>query len=95
MPAYQTGTADAGLDADAGVARSLIPPGTAAVRDFSSLSPRIPQFIAEKCVGCMACVIDLPRQRHLRHGPAGRGSQRRHRQLRRRPTSRPAPSPPS
>jgi pyruvate/2-oxoacid:ferredoxin oxidoreductase beta subunit/ferredoxin len=60
MPAYQSGTAEAGLDADLGVARSIIPPGTAAVRDFSSLSPRIPSFIAEKCVGCMACVSACP-----------------------------------
>ena len=60
VPAYQAGTADAGLDADLGVARSIIPPGTAAVRDFSALSPHIPQFIAEKCVGCMACVSACP-----------------------------------
>jgi pyruvate/2-oxoacid:ferredoxin oxidoreductase beta subunit/ferredoxin len=60
VPAYQAGVADAGLDADTGLARSLIPPGSAAVRDFSTLSPRIPQFIAEKCVGCMACVSACP-----------------------------------
>jgi pyruvate/2-oxoacid:ferredoxin oxidoreductase beta subunit/Pyruvate/2-oxoacid:ferredoxin oxidoreductase delta subunit len=60
VPAYQSGTGDAGLAADGGLARSLIPPGSAAVRDFSTLSPRIPQFIAEKCVGCMACVSTCP-----------------------------------
>jgi pyruvate/2-oxoacid:ferredoxin oxidoreductase beta subunit/Pyruvate/2-oxoacid:ferredoxin oxidoreductase delta subunit len=60
IPAYQTGTADGGLPADGGLARSLIPPGSAAVRDFSALSPHIPQFIAEKCVGCMACVSTCP-----------------------------------
>jgi pyruvate ferredoxin oxidoreductase beta subunit len=60
VPAYQAGTADAELEADEGVARSIIPPGTARVRDFSALSPRIPQFIAEKCVGCMACISACP-----------------------------------
>jgi pyruvate/2-oxoacid:ferredoxin oxidoreductase beta subunit/Pyruvate/2-oxoacid:ferredoxin oxidoreductase delta subunit len=60
VPAYQKGLGDAGLPADAGLARSLIPPGTAALRDFSTLSPRIPQLIAEKCVGCMACVSSCP-----------------------------------
>jgi pyruvate ferredoxin oxidoreductase beta subunit len=58
--AYRRGVADVELPADAGVARSIIPPGTAAVRDFSSLSPHIPQFVAEQCVGCMACVSACP-----------------------------------
>jgi pyruvate/2-oxoacid:ferredoxin oxidoreductase beta subunit/Pyruvate/2-oxoacid:ferredoxin oxidoreductase delta subunit len=60
VPAYQRGTADAGLAADEGVARSIIPPGTAAVRDFSHLAPQIPELISEKCVGCMACVSACP-----------------------------------
>jgi pyruvate ferredoxin oxidoreductase beta subunit len=60
IPAYQAGTADGQLFAEDGVARSIMPPGTAGVRDFSTLSPRIPQFIAEKCVGCMACVSTCP-----------------------------------
>jgi pyruvate/2-oxoacid:ferredoxin oxidoreductase beta subunit/Pyruvate/2-oxoacid:ferredoxin oxidoreductase delta subunit len=60
VPAYQRGTADAGLPADAGVARSIIPPGTAAVRDFSHLAPQIPELDAAKCVGCMACVSACP-----------------------------------
>ncbi len=58
--AYRRGVADAELPADMGVARSLIPPGTAAVRDFSSLSPRIPDFLLDKCTGCMACVSACP-----------------------------------
>jgi pyruvate ferredoxin oxidoreductase beta subunit len=52
--------ADATLAAGAGVARSLIPPGTAASRDFSRLAPRIPELIADRCVGCMACVSSCP-----------------------------------
>ncbi len=58
--AYRRGVADVELPADTGVARSIIPPGTAAVRDFSNLSPHIPKFIAEECVGCMACVSACP-----------------------------------
>ena len=60
IDAYRRGVADAELPADMGVARSLIPPGTARGRDFSSLSPLIPEFAAEKCVGCMACVSACP-----------------------------------
>lgn len=60
MPAYRAGSADRGYAADNGLARSIIPPGTAATRDFSTLAPRIPQFIADACVGCMACVSVCP-----------------------------------
>ncbi len=60
VPAYRQGIADRELPADAGLARSIVPPGTAAVRDFSKLAPRIPELIAEKCVGCMACVSACP-----------------------------------
>jgi len=58
--AYRRGVADAELPADMGVARSVIPPGTAATRDFSHLAPRIPDFLREKCVGCMTCVNACP-----------------------------------
>jgi pyruvate ferredoxin oxidoreductase beta subunit len=60
VPAYRRGVADRELPADAGVARSLIPPGTAAARDFSGLSPRIPDFMLDRCVGCMTCVNACP-----------------------------------
>jgi pyruvate/2-oxoacid:ferredoxin oxidoreductase beta subunit/Pyruvate/2-oxoacid:ferredoxin oxidoreductase delta subunit len=60
VPAYRRGVADVELPADTGLARSVIPPGTAAVRDFSHLAPRIPELLAEKCVGCMACVNSCP-----------------------------------
>ena len=52
--------ADVELPADAGVARSIIPPGTAAARDFSNLALQIPEFVAERCVGCMECVSACP-----------------------------------
>ena len=58
--AYRSGIADVELPADMGVARSIIAPGTAGTRDFSNLSPLVPHFIAEKCVGCMACVSSCP-----------------------------------
>ena len=60
IDAYRRGVADVELPADMGVARSLIAPETAGVRDFSALSPLIPALIAEKCVGCMACVSACP-----------------------------------
>ena len=60
MPAYRSGTADREYAADNGLARSIIPPGTAATRDFSTLAPRIPQLLADACVGCMACVSACP-----------------------------------
>jgi pyruvate ferredoxin oxidoreductase beta subunit len=60
LGAYATNTNDGTLDADSGVARSIIPPGTAATRDFSHLAPQIPQFIADRCVGCMSCVNTCP-----------------------------------
>src|SRR5581483_2907559 len=58
--AYRRGIADQELPADPGVARSIIPPGTAAVRDFSTLAPRIPEFVLDRCVGCMTCVNACP-----------------------------------
>ncbi len=60
VPAYGRGSADAELPADAGVARSIIPPGTSAVRDFSHLAAQIPELIADRCVGCMTCVNACP-----------------------------------
>src|SRR5512144_3160437 len=60
VPEYRTGQADRGHPADIGLARSIIPAATAATRDFSTLSPRIPELIADACVGCMACVNACP-----------------------------------
>src|ERR1700730_6892542 len=58
--AYNNGTAEKGLDADDQVARSFIPAGTGALRDFSYISQDIPEFVVENCVGCMDCVTQCP-----------------------------------
>ena len=42
------------------VARSLIPAGTATLRDFSYIAPEIPEYIPENCTGCMDCVTECP-----------------------------------
>jgi pyruvate ferredoxin oxidoreductase beta subunit len=60
VDAYRRNVADAELPSDPGVARSVIPPGTAATRDFSGLAPRIPDLVLDRCVGCMACVSACP-----------------------------------
>jgi ferredoxin len=57
---YNTGTAEKGLPADLDLARSLVPAGTGALRDFSYIAPDIPEFIASNCVGCMECVTECP-----------------------------------
>jgi pyruvate/2-oxoacid:ferredoxin oxidoreductase beta subunit/Pyruvate/2-oxoacid:ferredoxin oxidoreductase delta subunit len=58
--AYNSGIAEKGLPADDAVARSIIPGGTGALRDFSYIAPDIPEFIAVNCVGCMECVTQCP-----------------------------------
>ena len=50
---YEEGTAEKGLSADLSVARSLIPAGTATLRDFSYIAPDIPEYIPSNCTGCM------------------------------------------
>ena len=46
--------------ADLGLARSLIPAGTATLRDFSYIAPDIPEYIPSNCTGCMDCVTLCP-----------------------------------
>src|SRR5205085_10718182 len=58
--AYNSGLAERGLPADDQTARSVIPAGTGALRDFSYISPDIPEFIGANCVGCMDCVTQCP-----------------------------------
>jgi pyruvate ferredoxin oxidoreductase beta subunit len=57
---YNEGTGPATLEADLQLARSAVPAGTAAARDFSYLAPEIPVFNHENCVGCMTCVNMCP-----------------------------------
>jgi len=58
--AYNSGLAERGLPADDMSARSVVPAGTGALRDFSYIAPDIPEFIPDKCVGCMECVTQCP-----------------------------------
>jgi pyruvate ferredoxin oxidoreductase beta subunit len=60
MGEYNEGTGAATLEADVQVARSIVPAGTGAFRDFSYLAPEIPEFLNENCVGCMTCVTECP-----------------------------------
>src|SRR5262249_42248108 len=57
---YEDGTGENELPADLSVARSLVPAGTASLRDFSYISPEIPEYITENCTGCMDCVTECP-----------------------------------
>src|SRR5690606_8276832 len=57
---YEEGTAENGLPADDTVARSIIPAGTATLRDFSYVAPEIPEYVPENCTGCMDCVTLCP-----------------------------------
>ncbi len=60
LDAYATGRFDEMLGTDALAARSIIPPGTAAERDFSTIAPDIPRYDASKCTACMECVNLCP-----------------------------------
>src|SRR5438093_10988374 len=57
---YEEGYAEKDLPADLSTARSLIPAGTATLRDFSYIAPYIPEYIQENCTGCMDCVTLCP-----------------------------------
>src|SRR5262245_35432093 len=57
---YEAGTAEKELPADLSLARSLVPAGTATLRDFSNIAPEIPVYITENCTGCMDCVTECP-----------------------------------
>lgn len=60
LHSYEEGKADKMLPADLESARSIVPAGTAALRDFSYISPEIPEYITDKCTGCMDCVTQCP-----------------------------------
>src|SRR3984957_20276235 len=57
---YEEGTGEQDLPADLSTARSLVPAGTATLRDFSNIAPEIPEYIADNCTGCMDCVTECP-----------------------------------
>src|SRR5262245_8978678 len=57
---YEEGYGEKHLPADLSVARSLVPAGTASLRDFSYIAPEIPEYITENCTGCMDCVTECP-----------------------------------
>jgi len=57
---YNAGIGEEELPADIYTARSFMPAGTAAFRDFSYIAPEIPEFIPENCVACMDCVTECP-----------------------------------
>ena len=57
---YEEGWGERDLPADLSVARSLVPAGTATLRDFSNIAPEIPEYSPENCTGCMDCVTECP-----------------------------------
>jgi pyruvate/2-oxoacid:ferredoxin oxidoreductase beta subunit/NAD-dependent dihydropyrimidine dehydrogenase PreA subunit len=57
---YEEGYGEKDLPADLSLARSLVPAGTASLRDFSNIAPEIPEYIAENCTACMDCVTECP-----------------------------------
>ena len=57
---YNEGSGPLALEADVHTARSIIPAGTGAYRDFSYIAPEIPLYDPSNCVGCMECVIECP-----------------------------------
>jgi pyruvate ferredoxin oxidoreductase beta subunit len=58
--AYNRGLGSRELPADVDTALSLTTPGTGALRDFSYIAPDMPEFLPDKCVGCMDCVTQCP-----------------------------------
>src|SRR5436305_7769469 len=57
---YEEGYGEKDLPADLPLARSLVPAGTASLRDFSYIAPEIPEYIPSNCTGCMDCVTECP-----------------------------------
>ncbi len=60
VEAYNEGWGPDGLPADLSTALSWNAPGSGYLRDFSYIAPEIPEFIPDKCVGCMKCVTECP-----------------------------------
>lgn len=60
LEGYEDGSGPNQLPAEPTVARSIMPAGTGAFRDFSYLAPEIPEFDMKGCTGCMTCVNLCP-----------------------------------
>ncbi|MBI2061858.1 MAG: 4Fe-4S binding protein [Nitrospirae bacterium] len=60
MTAYGEGRGDDELPAETALARSIVPPATGELRDFSYIAPDIPILDPAKCIGCMECVAECP-----------------------------------
>lgn len=59
VKAYNTGAGSA-QPADRFVGASLVPAATGSYRDFSYISPYLPEYEADNCVACMECVQNCP-----------------------------------
>src|SRR6476620_9880481 len=57
---YEEGYGEKDLPADLSLARSLVPAGTASLRDFSYIAPELPQYLPQNGAGCMDCVTECP-----------------------------------
>src|SRR5437762_14041168 len=57
---YEEGYGERDLPADLPLAPSLVPAGSASLRDFSYIAPEIPEYSPETCTGCTACVTHCP-----------------------------------
>lgn len=56
---YRKGCGDY-IPSDELSARSLMPPMTAAQRNFSTVASELPMYHSDKCIACMECVIACP-----------------------------------
>ncbi len=84
LGAYRHGAGADDLPSDAEAARALIPPGTAAVRDFSYIAPDFPAFDGRELRRLHGVRYGLPGQR--RAGEGDRASRTSRKSLRRLPT---------
>jgi pyruvate ferredoxin oxidoreductase beta subunit len=57
---YEDGSGEKHLPADLALARSLVPAGSATLRDFSYIAPDIPEYLPSNCTACMDCVTLCP-----------------------------------
>jgi len=57
---YNEGPGPESLVADVQLARSIVPAGTGATRDFSYLAPEVPEYHRDHCTACMTCVNVCP-----------------------------------